>query len=333
MRKITNELRKKIALQMLNFIKLKVLNDDIGEIGKITEEEDRYVCYINQKLFNRCYKKQCGKMICRLKLNNAVFNGINSRIIEKFGLNKPIHYILENIDFGRAELEISTNASEVLFKNCTFRKDICVNSAQTLIFENNQYFCRAIFPSRPHVTITTFRATDVKYLKFINEKFINDVSDEEVLSNVGFGMKINADIVEFDNSTINCKHPSEFNTDKMIVEDSTINAPRVYIDSKSIVFNNSSLNVSEENGIIIQNESGDFVLGINPPIVERNNINGNFVEENQHDDVDPLCELRQGVIDNLHELLNYCKKIKEDKLKSLQDELEQQTIADFVKRK
>lgn len=105
-----------------------------GKLGKIEILQDEIICYVNK---NKLKKKE--KYIHR---SNLIFKCIplKKEIYKTYNLNKPVHYIIRNINFDR---EINIMASmkncHVTFENCTFTGALEIDFADHLTFKNNTY--------------------------------------------------------------------------------------------------------------------------------------------------------------------------------------------------
>lgn len=95
MGKLIDKLKKKSKLKIYNEIRQIYLKKSICNIGKIVEEEDKIICYVDQKYIDR-YKGN--KPFYKLRLNgmNQVTEGIKETV-EKFRLNKPVYYVFDGI--------------------------------------------------------------------------------------------------------------------------------------------------------------------------------------------------------------------------------------------
>lgn len=83
---ILNELKKQILSKKYNITRQAYLEKSICNIGKIVEEEDRIVCYVNRTSLD----KKTDRKYCTLMLNGM--NDVNDKIkatIEKLKLKKP----------------------------------------------------------------------------------------------------------------------------------------------------------------------------------------------------------------------------------------------------
>lgn len=59
-------------------------------------------------------------------------------IIDFFGLNKPVYYIFNGIDFNNT-VEVFSPCANIIFKNCNFNLHIYINIGNEVTFENNKY--------------------------------------------------------------------------------------------------------------------------------------------------------------------------------------------------
>ena len=95
----------------------------------------------------------------------------------------------------------------------------------------------------------------VKNLEIKNENFINQYELKKYGEN-NFGINIEVDNLKIENSTICAENHGQINikSKKTIIWKSKISAPEIYLDSDSIVFDNSLLKAT---GIIIENKNCD----------------------------------------------------------------------------
>lgn len=217
MGKLINKLKKKISLKIYNEIRQQCLKEYICNIGKIVEEEDKIICYVNQKYVDR-YKGN--KTLYKLRLNgiNQITEGIKETV-EKLKLNKPVYYIFDGIEFSPG-LQITSLWAHVIFRNCTFDKNIGI------IYGNE--------------------------ITFVNDNFFNSY-DLKMYGDQHFGMQIDAKEVEFINTKVEAEYPATINitAESTRIEKSELKAHEVYIDSQNIDFVDSSL--VAQNGAIIEN--------------------------------------------------------------------------------
>ena len=98
------------------YVKRKLTNN----LGKVVEEEDRLVCYVN--------KNKCEKSIFTYTIACFGIDSKNSKLADTYKLNKPIYYVLDGIDFDKRKVDIyGYDECHVIIKNCKFNYGIFVS--------------------------------------------------------------------------------------------------------------------------------------------------------------------------------------------------------------
>ena len=329
MGKLIDKLKKKSKLKIYNKIRQIYLKKSICNIGKIVEEEDKIICYVDQKYIDR-YKGN--KPFYKLRLNgmNQVTEGIKENV-EKFRLNKPVYYVFDGIQFNTG-LEITSMWSDVIFKNCTFDKNIGIIWGDEITFENNKYtdYCNVYFYGKCFLT-----AHGVKKLTFINDNFVNSY-DLKKYGDAHFGMQIDAKEVEFINTKVDAEYPATINikAEKTRIEKSEFKANEIYVDSQSIDFADSSL--VAQNGVMIENINCDFSGNVQAPIIFYNGTDlANTTSETQivNEDEATLKEARKKLIKKLGNLSNYCQQLNDNRLQCIKDKFNDQAIVKILKQR
>ena len=136
MGKILSRINKRAKLKVYRKARENHLKRFISDIGKIIEEEDRIICYVKQKPLNK-YKENEGTYNLKLNDMDLITEGIKE-ITEEFKLNKPVYYIFDGIKFNTS-LEITSIGTNIIFRNCTFNKNINIYCDKEVIFENNKF--------------------------------------------------------------------------------------------------------------------------------------------------------------------------------------------------
>lgn len=329
MGKLINKLKKKISLKIYNEIRQQCLKEYICNIGKIVEEEDKIICYVNQKYVDR-YKGN--KTLYKLRLNgiNQITEGIKETV-EKLKLNKPVYYIFDGIEFSLG-LQITSLWAHVIFRNCTFDKNIGIIYGNEITFENNKYkdHCNTYFYGKCFLT-----ADRVEKITFVNDNFFNSY-DLKMYGDQHFGMQIDAKEVEFINTKVEAEYPATINitAESTRIEKSELKAHEVYIDSQNIDFVDSSL--VAQNGAIIENANHDFSGNIQSPIIFYNGIDiANTTSKTQKVNKDEaiLKESREELIEKLRNLSNYCQQLNDKKLQCIKDKFNDQAIVKILKQR
>ena len=246
----------------------KLIKKMITNIGKIKEEKDKIICYVEPKKFQRKFKK---KYLVELYLNGMNAMNIDLRkIIEKLKLNKPVYYIFENIEFKHT-LEIGSllgTNTHIVFRNCTFKRNIIINYADIITFENNKYYDHGAIGYRTADTFLYHKYGMIKNLRIINDNFINlDVEHHPAM----FGMNLKIDNLEIINSNIKVdnsliRDSKEYipnrgglniTANKTTIINSTIDVAEFYLDSKDITIDETS-RITASNGMIIENGNNNL---------------------------------------------------------------------------
>lgn len=218
---LLEQIKEGIRLRKYNELRQKYLKKFICNIGRIIEEENRIICYVDQKSLEEyrgvdpCYS---------LRLNGMTI--AREEIAEKFNFNKPVYYIFDNISFNNA-IKMTSDCAQVVFKNCSFDKNVGILWGDEITFENNKFKdrCNVYFYGKCFLT-----ANNVKKISFINENFMNSYELKEY-SNPLFGMRIDAGVVEIINLEINAEAPAAINikAEKIRMKNSKLQAPEIFI--------------------------------------------------------------------------------------------------------
>lgn len=327
MGKLIDKLKKKTKLKIYNKIRQIYLKESICNIGRIVEQEDKIICYVDQKYIDR-YKGNNPIYDLILTGMNQVTEG-RKETVEKFRLNKPIYYVFDGIQFSTG-LKITSLWSNVIFKNCTFDKNIGIILGDEITFENNKYtdFCNVYFYGK-----CFFTAGGVKKLTFINDNFVNALKRH---ADAQFGMQIDANEVEFINTKVDAEYPATINikAKRTKIEKSELKSNEVYIDSQSICFADSLL--VAQNGVMIENINCDFSGNVQAPIIFYNGTDlANTTNETQivNEDEAALKEARKKLIEKLGNLSKYCQQLNDNRLQCIKDKFNDQAIVKILKQR
>ena len=327
--KKVNGIKRYISKKIYDKLRQEYLKYYISNIGRIVEEEDKIICYVDQKSLEK-YKGN--NPIYELKLYgmNQVTDGIKEKVKE-FGLDKPVYYIFDGINFNTAVKLVSRWAT-IVFKNCTFNKGINVLWCDNIVFENNKYidWANIYFTSDIFMNINR-----VNELTFINEEFKNSYEYTKIYD-TNFGMRIYAKKLNF----INCMMGDATTTRINIISEETrlynsnLKAKEIHLNSESIKSENSTFMASD--GIEINNQNCDFNSIVYAPIVFYNGIvledrNNNGHEINSANAL--LNDARKEFLTKLYEVYNQCRYINDQKLENLKTKLEKQQILKLLKKK
>lgn len=270
-RKIYNILRK---------ISIKYIT---GNLGKIVESDDRITCYIN-------HYNESSKVI---RLYNSSSEE-NMKLTKSYNINKPIYYVIDGINFENyASITMAGYDNvNVIIRNCKFKyfPFICIRG--TCRIESCDFDC---YPSLDII------ADD---LSIIDSK-INSYRNTRI------GSKRNLCI---SNSSIFCNSKNNMNMSSIngtiYLDNAIIDAGRLYIESPSILSNNSLISAVSE--IKIKNDTFNS-LNVNSPNIFYNDDKigtGNVIIRS--DDL-PLINSRMELINVLKKVNYKCEnKINEE---------------------
>lgn len=313
---------ERAKLLIYNMLRKIYLKKSICNIGKIVEKEDKIICYVNQKSLDKYNGK---KIYYKLSLNGIKRN---IDIINKLGLNKPIYYIFNDIKFN-CGLKLTSLCCNVVFKNCTFDKNIWIPWCDNITFENNKY---TDYFYGYYYGNCFFNANNANKITFINDNFINSYNLNQK-SDANFGLDIDAKTVEFINTKVENDSSSsiKIEADKTIIKNSKINANELYIDSKSIDIDDSILN--SKNGVIIENTNWDFKGDIYSPVIFYNGIKQEDKDKNDEKSNLTLDEARKKLVMKLGSLSDYCYQINDSRLNQYKEELNNESFVKTLKRR
>ena len=286
-------------------------------IGKIVEEEDRFVCYVNPKKIKK--KDKYGYIDFYLK---AFFNSNceeDQRMYKLLGVNKPIYYIIDGIKFKNFVTLYSVGESYVIFKNCEFYEGIKLDIANSVTFEENKYYNHY---SAYYGDLKTFfncsESKRVNELRFINDNFFNSDIDHHPCR---FGMDIKADRLELINSNIvidnTVKYGEkeigsdngsvEIEADEILIVDSAIEAPMVCLKCDKFDINEESI-IKSKNMVMIDNKSNQTKpININTPCFVYNDVEFNNIATSvSNEDI----EKKEAITALLTKLKDFSKEVE-----------------------
>lgn len=322
---LLEQIKEGIRLRKYNELRQKYLKKFICNIGRIIEEENRIICYVDQKSLEEyrgvdpCYS---------LRLNGMTI--AREEIAEKFNFNKPVYYIFDNISFNNA-IKMTSDCAQVVFKNCSFNKNVGILWGDEITFKNNKFkdHCNVYFYGKCFLT-----ANNVKKISFINENFMNSYELKKY-GNPLFGMRIDAGVVEFINSEINAEASAAINIEakKLRIKNSKLQAPEIYIDSQSIEFDGI---MQADDGVMIENANCDFSGMVKSPIIIYNGIDlANKINSTCDITADTvtLAKVRKEFVEKLKIVSDYCQQINARQMQVVQNNLNNRSVLRTLKKK
>ena len=323
--KIIDNIKKELGLKQYNLARQDCLENFVGKLGKIVEEDDKIIIYATQKFVD----KNCKEGIYKLKCYGMNTHYEKSKeIVEKYKLNKPVYFVFDGIKFDSI-VTISSYFSNVIFKNCTFDDGVQVLYSDNLTLENNKY--RNRYDSYIYGDSFLYGRFVVE-LTIKNDEFVNSYEDKKYGKNK-FGVCVSANKVNIVNSNIcaESKGKIDINANEISIIDSIITGPEIYLDSDSVKSSNSLLKSS--NGIMIDNKNCDFTGDVEAPTVIYNgvdlNVSNKTISVNEADV--NLEKARQELLQKLRKLRDYCQRVNKNKADEIQKQLDLQPISRVLK--
>ena len=211
------------------------ISDITGNIGKIRIESEKVSIFVSNDMLRRrkdlkIFRIYFSNLDGFNELYKGSLNKLNRINIPEELANKPVHYIIKNMNFdGNIDFSLEENTT-VTFENCTFKGCIKINGKGSVIFKANTYHCPYIYGN----TITPFLDIETESVTFEDEDFYNSSKDTKQ-GRVYFGMKIIAKVVNIIRSQIDVLNPNnsiDITSDKLNVEESKIYPNKMTVDTK-----------------------------------------------------------------------------------------------------
>ena len=318
---------KKIKEVIYNYKRRMLIKSFVTDIGEIIEEQDRLICMVSQD----CLDKLFDEVVYSLSLNGVtslekdMYNKIFS-----YGLNKPVYYIFDGINFDKT-LEFYANSNTyVIFRNCIFRHGVYVYWADDVTFENNSYY----YDDVKYSFGNTFLYSLYNMVPMINDlRFINDnlVSLDLFYHPTKFGLYIYIDNLEIIDTKINLVNEESSFSIKAVntkIINSLIDVSEFYLD-----FDRSS-KIKASNGIIIDNFNGDLdISNIETPYLVYNGVEVNScVNEEDNKYALELRDSRNNFISTIRAILDECLIANEEKISEIRNSLENRTLRRVLKK-
>lgn len=297
-------MRKKIY----EILRMYVAKRATHNLGKVEITDDEIICYVDG---NKLKRQMSEKYLNRY---NIILHSIQEgkEIYKTYNLDKPVHYIIKNIDFDK-EINImaSMKRCHVTFEECSFKTWISISFADYITFKNNTYSVNDIrysYSIIPHgqFCISARRIIEVNKLEFVNDKIkvqdvetieavnVNDINKKKIGKNNKKSvveMWLVAKEILFINSDIINVDSLELNAEKLTMENSNFDVKEISIYTDDIMSTNSSINTDIAD---INCGRDDAINQIQCIDISYNNLFVDGIEVNRNDGINrDVLELQQ----------------------------------------
>lgn len=326
---------KKKIYEILRYMVAKKATHNLG---KVKIYDDEIVCFVDEKKLKKKEKY--------LHRYNLIFRSIpsNNELYQIYRVDKPVHYIVENVDFDR---EINIMAAmkncHVTFINCTFTGALEIDFADHVTFKNNKYkpytykSCYSIYKEGSFYISTRGNKNEINKLEFLNDNIsVENTSIIPMVKATDIGKKAlpkntekstlkvwlyAKELILIDSDIVDAKS-IEICADTLRLEDEYLISKEIEIESNKIILAYTS----------IRSE----VISIESPLIEgklqvyHNGLFINGVEVDKNKTVIDNYDL--GLQRQRLELINTFKKIGSSCEKTISAELRKQPLSKVLKK-
>lgn len=272
-------------MTILDKIKRRIyLKKVISNIGTIKENDEYIMCCAKQSVIDKKMKNGIYDLNCNgkdIKFLNDKKNHI--------GFSKPVYYTFEGIHF-EGEVYLTSTSVEVRFLNCTFNNGIHINGANKVEFVNNKYNCW-----KNKSCGKAFLTGNARIIEFNNNNFVNLYK----LGENNFGINLEAEDFYIEDSNIVADTFCQINikAQKISLWRSSINAPKIYLDSEMLVLDRSLLTAEKEIKLSVKNKT--CVEDIN-----LNNVKSPYIVYNGTEltESDKIKESKKAILNQLYSI-------------------------------
>lgn len=295
----------KLTYNVLRHFAMKKIT---GNLGKVVEEDDKIICYVN--------KNKCNKEL--YKYNIRCFGTLlkDKELAKKYDVNKTICYVFDSIDFDNHEVYIyGHDDSEIIIRNSYFKYGLCIGTDGKVSIENSSI-----------KTSHTFSM----YAKELMLKDINIVND---LALANFGLQVTLESSSISMVNTNIGKENEKTSVYLIAKDnlnminSNIVGDYVECESKKITADDNTL-LKGSKQVKLKTSITPKINIISPVI----NYNSNSFLNSKNLLSDPIAFKRLELIQTLRKISNACKTINNQKIEEYRNELNNNSVIKILKK-
>ena len=200
-----------------------------GNLGKVVEEEDKLVCYVNKK---KCKKSDSGYV-----LNCHGITDADIQIANMYGLNKPIYYVIDKFSIKRDNFNlVADNDCKVVLRDSVFR-DLAVSTDNDCYFDNVR--SRSISPLTVSAKNISIKNSDLRnFLSLYGIESLVELQAENNLCIKNSTIGKNDQVAEVN---ISCAKHIDIKNSKLRGNEIVCTAPNIDMDDESSVVANEKI--------------------------------------------------------------------------------------------
>lgn len=316
----------RIKNKIQNTIRQIIISDITNNFGIVEIYDDKIICYVDNKNLKKIKKGQY------LPTYQLFFNSkkmYSQETLELYKLNKPIHYVIDGMNFNNALIVIGPEDS-VHFKNCTFNDEINISTSGQVIFENNKYVDKyGLYTTRNNLFFNVIADEGVT---FINDNYINDTSSI-CYYRPTFNFDVRTKKLTIENSTFKFRRNDgnvNIKTDNLVMNGSDIKCDKpINISAHTIDSYNSSIESNSE--INIKNQNLENPLKLISPKIIVNDIDMTKYSVINNDSVN-LQKSRIELVKQLKKLRDFCVEENLKSTKVYENTLNERSVVKTIKK-
>ena len=254
----------------------------IGNLGKVVEEEDKIICYVKK------FTKQNGSYVIACRgINNK-----NKDLVEKYNLNKPIYYVIDNFKTKYNNVHVfGYDNVDIIIKNSEFNFGFDLQTNGNCELDN--VLIKEIYVSQ--LCANQLNLKKVNIISCFSEIHLILESNKNIniIDSVIGDNKVNIDM--------ECK-------EKINIIDSKINGKYISCNSPKMIINDKSL-INSELSLNIETDDFDKINIMSPLLIYNKNV---FLPEEEKvilEKINNHLKLnRLQLIEVLKEIKNECEE-------------------------
>ena len=325
-------MRKKIY----EILRKYIAKEATYNLGKVEKNDDEIICYVDEKKI-----KEKEKYINRYNLIFKIVNLIKEKY-KIYNLNKPVHYILKNINFDKEiNIQGSTRDCHITFIDCTFTGGISIDFADHLTFINNKYVSRnykdyfSIIPVGHFYISTRNYKYDINKIEFVNDEiYVPDIKQIKLIKASKIANKINKTKKSIVKAWLFAKEVSIINTDIINAESIEVRTNNLHLENEYII--SKEIEIESKKIIINDTTINSNVTSIESPVIEGKiitNSNTLFINNIEVDKNMPVLEnydfkLQQERL----ELINSLKKIEIKSKEVIEEQIKRKPLTRILRK-